>query len=162
MTDFYRREIYGQAEWKCGRARLWVIVNSLLYSFLAACILIAALHEGWLFLAPAALAVGFFLWRIHRIHSPVVLVCRDQLLVLAPGFWKREEGWTAALFRPVYYVIDYQVISGFSDRWNEIYLGDREWGGLVSLRVPLFFLSRQDKARLCQWIEEKKEENKSY
>lgn len=161
MKDFYKPEIYGKAEWKCPRARCWIIANSLLYVFLSSVLLIWAFHEGWLFLPLGGLGVCFFLWRIHRIHCPVVLVCPEKLLVLAPWCWKWEGGG-ASLFRPVYHVLDYQVISGFSDSWNEIYLGDRTWGGLVSLQVPLVFVSKEDKARLFQWIEKKKEDNKGY
>ena len=157
MFDFFQKDLYGEVEWACRRSEVWIVVNSILYALLSAFIVIAVLHYGFFLLLPGGAAVLFFLWQIHRLHFTAVLVCREKLLILAPGAWKWEEGWMKALFQPVYFVIGYQEISGFSSDWHEIYLGARVTGGLTSLPVPLVFLSMKDKMLLYDWIEKKQE-----
>ena len=159
MTDHFSKERYGRPDWICGRAQAWVVTISLLYTLLAVLVIAGAIPYGLPFMIPAAVVVCFCLWHIHRVHSPVVMVCADRLLVFAPGQRRQGGGRITSFFTPVYFVIDYQRISGFSDEWNEIYLGMRETGGLVSLRVPLMFLSKADKAQLCDWIEKKKQKS---
>ncbi len=156
MFDSYKESLYGKAEWKCVRARSWVITTSLLYALLSAMTIIYALHSPISYAVPCAIGVAFFIWRIHRIHAPVVIACDQYFLVLAPGKWDTSGGIIALLFHPVYYVAEYRTIAGFSDRWNEMYIGIRAEGGIVSIRVPLAFISRGNKERICDMIERKK------
>lgn len=155
MFDSYKPALYGKVEWKCTRAQSWVVTTSLLYALLSAMTIIYAMHSPLAYAALSVLFVAFFIWRIHRIHAPVVIACDRQLLVLAPGKWDTSGGIMAFLFRPVYYVADYHGIAGFSDRWNEMFIGSREEGGLVKIHVPLAFVTRGNKERICEIIERK-------
>ncbi len=155
MFDSYKKSLYGKVEWKCTRAQVWVITTSLLYALLSAMTIIYAMHSPIAYAVPCAMAVAFFIWRIHRIHAAVVIVCEQYLLVLAPGKWDKSGGLMALLFHPVYYVADYRAIAGFSERWSEMYIGSRNEGGMVKVPVPLAFVTRGNKERICEIIERK-------
>lgn len=154
MIDYYRKEAYGRIEWQAVRSMLWVVTTSVLYALLAAMVIVYVWHMP-AYLFPGLLAVCFFIWRIHRLHSPVVLACESELLILASGGFMKKGNWAERIFRPAYLVVSYTEIAGFSPRWNAIYLGTPTEGGLTTAAVPLAFLSRRDKAHLTQLIEEK-------
>lgn len=152
MLDRYDKNVYGVPEWAGRRAKAWTAAVSVLYALLAAALIVWGVNGRWMRLFPACAAVLFFLWRIHRLHEPVVLVCRDALLVLAPG--AGGEGWRGWL-RPVYYVIDYDDVAGFSPRWQEIYVGTETEGGLARVPASLSHLTPAARETLCRRIEEK-------
>lgn len=154
MIDYYRKEAYGRIEWQAVRSMLWVVTTSVLYALLAAMVIVYVWHMP-AYLFPGLLAVCFFIWRIHRLHSPVVLACESELLILASGGFMKKGNWAERIFRPAYLVVSYTEIAGFSHRWNAIYLGTPTEGSLTTAAVPLAFLSRRDKAHLTQLIEEK-------
>lgn len=155
MFDSYKPSLHGKVEWKCTRAQAWVITTSLLYALLSAMTIIYAMHSPLAYAVPCVLAVAFFIWRIHRIHAPVAIACDHYFLVLAPGKWDKSGGLIALLFHPVYYVAEYPSIAGFSDRWSEMYIGSRSEGGMVKVPVPLAFVTRANKERICEIIERK-------
>lgn len=155
MLDRFSREIYGEPEWFCGRSALWLWVPCLLYALFAAGLILHGLRGERFFFFPAATALAFGLWRLWRLQMPVALVCRDRLLLLAPGQRLRGQSWRERLLTPVYFVTAYEAIAGFSPRWNEMYLGEAAPGGLVKVPVPLAFLSRRDREALMRRIEEK-------
>lgn len=159
MIDYYRKDAYGRVEWQAVRSMIWVVTTSVLYALLAAMVIVYVWHVP-AYLFPGLLAVCFFIWRIHRLHSPVVLACETELLILASGGFMKKGSWIDRIFRPVYLVVSYTEIAGFSHRWNAVYLGTRTEGGLTSAAVPLAFLSKRDKAHLTQLIEEKQRQSR--
>lgn len=155
MLDIFREEIYGKAEWECGRAKPWIVTTCVMYALMAAAIIVSVLNGTPLFALPGAAMVCFIIGRIYRLHCSVALVCRENLLILAAGKFSRGRGLRSWLLDPVYFVAEYREITGFSERWNEMYIGAERPGGLMSVPVPLAFVSRRDKDRLCRLIEEK-------
>lgn len=161
MFDSYREEIYGKAEGQYTRARAWVVTTSVLYASMAAMTIIYAMNSAAAYWMPSAMLVLFCIWRIHRIHMPVAVLCRDYFLVLAPGKKRDGGGWTDFLFQSVYLVVPYRTIAGFSSRWNEMYLGKAEAGGMTRVSVPLAFMARRDKDRVYAFIEKKQREGRA-
>lgn len=162
MLDRFSREIYGEPEWACGRASLWVWGPCLLYALLAAGLLLQGLRGERIFFFLAAAALAFGLWRLWRLQLPVAFVCRERLLLLAPGRLLRGRSWREQLLEPVYFVTAYEVVAGFSPRWNEMYLGEATPGGLVKVPVLLTALSRRDREMLVRRIEEKQQACRPY
>lgn len=162
MLDRFSREIYGEPEWSCGRAFLWIGGPCLLYALLAAGLILHGLSGERMFFFPAAAALAFGLWRLWRLQLPVALVCRDRLLLLAPGRFLRGQSLRERLLEPVYVVTTYEAVAGFSPRWNEMYLGEAAPGGLVKVPVPLTVLSRRDRDILVRRIEEKQRAGQLY
>ncbi len=108
------------------------------------------------FFLPAVSMVLFSLWCIYRLHVPLVLVCREHLLLLIPGRYWDGGKWKRWWVKPEYFVTDYPRIFGFSNRWDELYLG-MDAASLTRVPVALGFLSEKDRNRLWQWIEEKQQ-----
>lgn len=158
MFDTYKESAYGKAEWQCTRSKLWVIVTSLLYALLAAMTIIYAMNGEAAYWGLSAALVIFCVWRIHRIHMPVVVLCPAHLLVLSPGKRGKDGSWLDFIFKPVYLVVEYKAVAGFSRRWNEIYLGSAAEGGMSRMAVPLAFVSRKNKAKIVEIIERKQRE----
>lgn len=162
MLDRFSREIYGEPEWSCGRASLWIWGPCLLYALLAAGLILQGMRGERIFFFPAAAALAFGLWRLWRLQLPVALVCRERLLLLASGRLLRGRGWREQLLEPVYFVTAYEAVAGFSPRWNEMYLGEAAPGGLVKAPVLLTALSRRDREKLVRRIEEKQQAGRPY
>lgn len=146
--------VFGAPEWAGFRARRWVVPLCVLYALFAALMVSVVLQGQWEWVAPAVGTVLFSLWRIHRLHEPVVLVCRDRLLLLSRGW----AGVRAGLWRPgaLYWAVDYETIWGFSRGWREVWLGQGD-GALVKVPVGLSQLSANDRERLSRRIEEKQQ-----
>lgn len=92
MLDIFREEIYGKAEWECGRAKPWIVTTCVMYALMAAAIIVSVLNGTPLFALPGAAMVCFIIWRIYRLHCSVALVCREKLLILAAGKFSRGRG----------------------------------------------------------------------
>jgi len=151
--DFYRKEVHGEVLWACYRAGSYTVSVSMLYVVIAAvCICMA---WGLIWLVPALAVTLFCLWRIQRVHAPVVLVCKKALLVAGAP----EGGGLKAIFETQYMAIEYDDIAGVSDDWSELYVGERMTGGLVKVPVRMRWVSREDKARFQDWIDRMQRDN---
>ena len=71
MLDIFREEIYGKAEWECGRAKPWIVTTCVMYALMAAAIIVSVLNGTPLFALPGAAMVCFIIWRIYRLHCSV-------------------------------------------------------------------------------------------
>lgn len=154
MLDWYRSEIYGEAEWMGRRSAAWRLFLCTVYALVSAGFIVALLHGLWGCLLPGMAVILLSLWRVDRLHDPVVILCPKALLVAAP--WKRIGSWRDYAARSAYFVVAYESIAGIASRWDALYIGTEEIGGLVEVPAPLLWLARKDQAELCRRIEEKK------
>ncbi|MDY6084698.1 MAG: hypothetical protein SPI25_05570 [Dialister sp.] len=155
MMDIYSKEVYGDIAWSASRASGYVILLSLIYSVASAALLCYAFREGYLCMAAALLFAIFAIWRIYRIHLPIVLVTDAALLVMpsrpGDGFFKHP-------LQARYVGVEYKIIAGTSRSMDCLYIGERSEGGLVNLPVALSWLSSKNKKALLSWIEKKQQE----
>lgn len=148
--DTYHREIHGEILWKCGCSGTYTVILSVLYAAVCTVMILISFQMEWVYGIPAGAAAFYFLWRIHRLHEPVVLVCEKALLISASDFC--DSLIKGCLFRSYFISLEYKEIVGISSSWRKIYLGSRTYGGAAVLFVPLSHLSPSDKEKLLDWI----------
>lgn len=152
--DRFNEEIYGKVLWECYRSKVYIVTLSLMYVFLGAAAVIWAMEEDqFLFYVLAVVVIFFCLWRINRVHHPVALICEKKLLVAVPWSFFTFDYYIT--FRALYMPVAYKDVAGVSSRWNHLYIGGREEGGLVSLPVQLAYVSRDGKYDFQNWVESK-------
>lgn len=151
--DTFKEEIYGKVLWECYRSKVYIVMLSLLYVVISAGAVLFAMEEGMPYYFFAAFVILLSLWRINRVHHPVALVCERKLLVAVPwSFFTFDYYITLqALYMPV----DYKEVAGVSGRWDRLYIGAHEVGGMVALPVQLAYVSLGDKVDFQSWIESK-------
>lgn len=155
MMDTYDKQVYGEIAWFASRGSRYIILMSLLYSAAAIVLLCYAFREGYLFAGAAMLFAVFAVWRIYRIHLPVVLVTDRALLVMPSGIGNAFFGH---LLQARYAAVEYKTIAGSSQSLDSLYIGESTEGGLVNLPVALYWMSSGDKKTLLLWIEKKQQE----
>lgn len=151
--DTFKEEIYGKVLWECYRSKVYIIMLSLLYVAISVGAVLFAMEEGMPYYFLAAFIILLSLWRINRVHHPVALVCERKLLVAVPwSFFTFDYYITLqALYMPV----DYKEVAGVSGRWDRLYIGAHEVGGMVALPVQLAYVSLGDKVDFQSWVESK-------
>ncbi len=151
--DTFKEEIYGKVLWECYRSKVYIVMLSLLYVAISVGAVLFAMEEGMPYYFLAAFVILFALWRINRVHHPVALVCERKLLVAVPwSFFTFDYYITLqALYMPV----DYKEVAGVSGRWDRLYIGAHEVGGMVALPVQLAYVSLGDKVDFQSWVESK-------
>ncbi len=156
--DTFKEEIYGKVLWECYRSKVYIVMLSLLYVAVAAGGILFAMEERGIpsyFLA--AFLIFISLWRINRVHHPVALICEKKLLVAVPWSFFTFDYYIT--FRALYMPVDYKEVAGISGRWDRLYIGAHEVGGMVALPVQLAYVSVGDKVDFQSWIESKQCEN---
>uniref|UniRef100_UPI004025C64A hypothetical protein n=1 Tax=Dialister sp. TaxID=1955814 RepID=UPI004025C64A len=155
--DRFNEEIYGKVLWECYRSNVYIVTLSLMYVLLGAAAVIWAMDKDqFLFYVLAVVVIFFCLWRINRVHHPVALICEKKLLVAVPWSFFTFDYYIT--FRALYMPVAYKDVAGVSSRWNHLYIGGREEGGLVSLPVQLAYVSRDGKYDFQNWVESKQRE----
>ncbi len=154
--DTFKEDVYGKVLWECYRSKVYIVLLSLLYVAISVGAVLFAMEEGMPYYFLAAFIILVALWRINRVHHPVALVCEKKLLVAVPwSFFTFDYYITLqALYMPV----DYKEVAGVSGRWDRLYIGAHEVGGMVALPVQLAYVSLGDKVDFQSWIESKQGE----
>lgn len=155
--DEYNEEIYGRILFSARRSRSYIITVSIMYVILCTICTLYVMMKGTLYLVPDLFLIVFSLWRIDVVHKPVVLVCEKNFLVSVP--WRFQQRSIFTFYKTYYCPLEYNEISGISEKWNSIYLGPRVEGELVEVPVLLTFLSQKDKARVQHWIAKQQEKD---
>jgi len=159
-VDTYNEEIYGKVLWECCRSNTYIVLMSLLYVIMSAGAIIMAithdLNHGIILYIVALAVIAFSLFRIHKLHCPVALICEKKLLVAVPWSFVNSDYYIS--LRSFYMPVDYKEVAGVSSGWNRLYIGARITGGIVALPVQLSYVSLGDKIYFQDWVERKQEE----
>ena len=152
--DSFNEEIYGKVLWECYRSKVYIVTLSLMYVLLGAAAVIWAMNEDqFLFYVLAVVVIFFCLWRINACITRSRSFAKGSCSWQFPGPFSSFDYYIT--FRALYMPVAYKDVAGVSSRWNHLYIGGREEGGLVSLPVQLAYVSRDGKYDFQNWVESK-------